>query len=55
MFAPFQIQIQVQSDEVTSVLRRLTARLTDMTPTMEDIGRALGNIAEVSIVGRNRR
>lgn len=48
MTTPFQIQIQIQSDEVTSSLQRLTARLTDMTPAMQDIGRALGNIAEDS-------
>jgi phage virion morphogenesis protein len=40
--------IQLQDDQVTGHLRRLSARLADLTPAMQDIGRKLGLITEDS-------
>ena len=38
--------VRVQDDQITPRLRRLVTHLEHLTPVMEDIGRALGNITE---------
>jgi len=42
--SPFTITID--DAQVMTALARLVGRVSDMTPIMEDIGRALGNLAE---------
>lgn len=41
--------VTVQSAEVAAALARARERLADLTPLMEDIGRALGNLTEDAI------
>lgn len=38
--------VTIDDAQVQAALTRLTARLGNMTPVMEDIGRALGNLTE---------
>lgn len=43
-YPPFVVDADTR--EVRAVLSRLAARLSDLTPAMEDVGRVLANIAE---------